>query len=87
MTSRSSIAPWCDTFEMPRFSRSTQRILLRNEITRSARVEIISCIAREIWRHTEYPTPAEYTHVCMKLIADHPGLKDTIGNGYVSANC
>lgn len=71
-------------FSIPRFSRSTEQSITRNEITRSVRIEIITSLAHELWSHTQFPTSAEYTAVCQMLVSRHPSLKDTIGNGYVS---
>ena len=51
---------------------------------KGVRTEIITSIAWEIWRYTQYPSPEDYTIICKLLVQKYPVLKDTIGNGYVS---
>ena len=59
--------------------------LEKKTITKAVRTEVIRVLAHQMLQHTTYPTSEEYTAVCQKLIAPYPVLKDTIGNGYVSA--
>ena len=66
------------------FSRATMERLKSNEITDSARNEIISAIAIPLYQLTTYPTSDEYTSICKSLIEKYPVLKDSCGNGYVS---
>lgn len=58
--------------------------LKNNEITDSARNEIIGAVAIPLYQVTPYPTSDEYTSICKSLIEKYPVLKDSCGNGYVS---
>jgi len=76
------------SFRIPHFSKKTEESIKKSEITKGVRSDIIASIAWEMWRYTQYPTSEEYTGVCKLLIQEHPVLKDTIGNGFVSfCNC
>ena len=76
---------WLQKLSIPdNFSRATQHALTTGQITKAARIEIITALAFQIFAHTEYPTPDEYKAVCSMLIAKYAVLKDTIGNGIVS---
>ena len=76
---------WFTKFKIPEFSVKTKEALTSNKISKGVRSEIVSCLGFEMWRHTKYPTGDEYNAVCSMLVNEYPALKDTIGNGYVSA--
>ena len=75
---------WLSKFNIPQFSKKTQECIKKCHITKGIRTEIISSIAWEVWRYTQYPSSEEYNAVCKLLIQKYPVLKDTIGNGFVS---
>ena len=54
------------------------------KITKGMRIEIVTALALEIWKDTQYPSGIEYNAVYSMLVNKYPFLKDTIGNGYVS---
>ena len=74
---------WLSKFTMPQFSRKTMHSIETAQITAGNQSEIISAIAWEMWKHTEYPKSDEYTKVCKALVQKYPILQDIIGNGYV----
>ena len=61
-----------------------QEMYRKSQIVKGVRTEIISSVAWEIWRYTQYPSSEDYTTVCKLLVQKYPVLKDTIGNGFVS---
>ena len=70
-----------------KFSRATMRAIKKKMVTNSARIEIVTAVAYQLFAITDYPTKQEYDSVCRALITRYPVLKDTIGNGFVSSVC
>ena len=75
---------WSSNFHLPQFSTKTMQSLEAQKITKGMRIEIVTALALEIWKDTQYPSGIEYNTVCSMLVNKYPFLKDTIGNGYVS---
>lgn len=54
-------------------------------LTRASRSEVIEAIAYKAFAHMEYPSSAEYNAICQALVTKYSTLKESTGNGYVSA--
>ena len=71
-------------FLFPRFSNSTLTNIERKSVTKSVRINVTESLGQQMWVHTKYPLPAEYTGVLEMLLNKYPVLGDCIGNGIVS---
>ena len=78
---------YCQQASSRSISQSTMHAIKKGEVTKSARTEIITAIAFQVYTYTQYPSPEEYTTVRNELISKYPILKDTIGSGIVSFKC
>ena len=75
------MSDWAEKLKiLSRFSMETTAALKSGVPTRKARDEIISALSTLML----VPTFEDYNIICKKLIDKHPGLKDSVGSGYVS---
>lgn len=53
------------------------------QITRKARAEIVNSVYARVVEEAQYPTPAQYTTICWRLIENFEELRDKAGSGIV----
>ena len=63
---------------------TTNQAIQNKLLNSKARDEIIHSLATCIMLYTIKPTPTECSLSCKRLVSKHPGLRDTVGTGYVS---
>ena len=47
-------------------------------LTKKVQLEVVNVLAMQVFQHTLYPTPDEYTYVCSELLDKHEVLQDKL---------
>ena len=79
------MSDWAEKLKIPlRFSMETTAVLKSGVPTRKPEMKSLVLFPLFMLVNTFRPTSEDYNIICKKLIDKHPGLKDSVGSGYVS---
>ena len=81
-----SLNGWEDDFVVPsQFSEATMLAIGNENLTSTARAEIVQMTSAKMLSYCKYPTTLQYEVVASKIVSSLlKGKGDSIGNGYVS---
>ncbi len=81
---------WHKSFNIPNresFSDCVQTAIDTGVVSSRARREIVQTLRTLVLQHTRYPTSEQYNAVSIMLTEKFEKLTDSLGCGYVSAEC